>query len=101
MVIRIQKKIPRNVLRPSRLQDQQHVTMMLRSHNIFSQDKYTYSGDIISANGEQEIQRAIMAGGPMETAFTVFTDFEDYGGGIYHNVGGYVAGGHAVTFVGW
>jgi len=43
----------------------------------------------------------IMTGGPVETAFTVYTDFEDYAGGIYHHVHGGSAGGHAVKFVGW
>ena len=27
----------------------------------------------------------IMEGGPVETAFTVYSDFEDYAGGIYHH----------------
>merc|ERR1719160_142417 len=70
-------------------------------HNDFASDKYTYSGQTISARGETNIQSAIMAGGPMETAFTVYSDFENYGGGIYHHVSGGMAGGHAVKFVGW
>ena len=37
----------------------------------------------------------------METAFTVYSDFENYAGGIYHHVSGGMAGGHAVKFVGW
>merc|ERR1712226_920311 len=47
------------------------------------------------------IQQAVMAGGPMETAFTVYSDFENYAGGIYHHVSGSMAGGHAVKMVGW
>ena len=43
----------------------------------------------------------IMEGGPVETAFTVYTDFEDYDGGIYQHTTGTMAGGHAVKFVGW
>lgn len=43
----------------------------------------------------------IMAGGPVETAFTVYSDFENYAGGIYHHVSGGFAGGHAVKIVGW
>jgi len=70
-------------------------------HNSFASDKYTYSGQTISASGEANIQSAIMAGGPMETAFTVYSDFENYAGGIYHHVSGGMAGGHAVKFVGW
>lgn len=37
----------------------------------------------------------------METAFTVYSDFENYAGGIYHHVVGTAAGGHAVKIVGW
>jgi len=70
-------------------------------HSDFSGDKYTYSGQTISASGEAGIQQAIMAGGPVETAFTVYSDFENYAGGIYHHVSGGMAGGHAVKMVGW
>jgi len=42
-----------------------------------------------------------MTGGPVETAFTVYTDFEDYAGGVYKHVSGGYAGGHAVKIVGW
>merc|ERR1712107_447405 len=48
-----------------------------------------------------EIQQAVMAGGPMEVAFTVYADFENYAGGIYHHVTGEAVGGHAVKLVGW
>merc|ERR1719359_615407 len=70
-------------------------------HSDFSSDKYTYSGNTISASGEAGIQQAIMSGGPVETAFTVYSDFENYAGGIYHHVSGGMAGGHAVKMVGW
>jgi len=70
-------------------------------HADFANDKYSFQGSIVSASGEQNIQQAIMAGGPMETAFTVYSDFENYAGGIYHHVSGGMAGGHAVKFVGW
>merc|ERR1712072_732616 len=43
-------------------------------HSDFSSDKYTYSGNTISAFGEAGIQQAIMSGGPVETAFTVYSD---------------------------
>merc|ERR1712238_300699 len=58
-------------------------------------------GSIVKASGEEGIQRAIMAGGPMEVAFEVFSDFENYAGGIYHHVTGGLSGGHAVKVVGW
>ena len=37
----------------------------------------------------------------METAFTVYSDFELYTHGIYKHVSGSAAGGHAVRMVGW
>merc|ERR1712039_172030 len=70
-------------------------------HNDFASDKYSFTGQTISASGEKGIQSAIMKGGPVETAFTVYSDFENYAGGIYHHVSGSMAGGHAVKMVGW
>merc|ERR1719502_1367939 len=67
----------------------------------FAQDKYSYNGQTVTANGAAEIQKAIMAGGPMEVAFTVYSDFENYVSGIYHHVSGGQVGGHAVKVVGW
>merc|ERR1711904_530328 len=71
------------------------------AHKDFSSDKYTFSGDTVSASGVKQIQQLIMAGGPVETAFTVYSDFENYAGGVYHHVSGGAAGGHAVKIVGW
>mmetsp|Transcript_28723 Transcript_28723/g.66256 ORF Transcript_28723/g.66256 Transcript_28723/m.66256 type:complete len:364 (+) Transcript_28723:91-1182(+) len=71
------------------------------AHADFSSDKYSFSGKPLTASGEKAIQKMIMAGGPVETAFTVYSDFENYAGGIYHHVSGGMAGGHAVKFVGW
>jgi cathepsin B len=70
-------------------------------HNEFKTDKYTFSGQTQSAQGPSQIKQAIMTGGPVETAFTVYSDFENYAGGIYHHVSGSMAGGHAVKIVGW
>jgi len=70
-------------------------------HNDFSKDKWTFSGMTQSASGEEDIQKAIMTGGPVETAFTVYEDFANYVSGIYHHVSGSVEGGHAVRIVGW
>ena len=64
-------------------------------HNDFGKDKWSFSGEVQSASGEEGIQSAIMAGGPVETAFTVYSDFANYAGGIYHHVSGGVEGGHA------
>jgi cathepsin B len=70
-------------------------------HDDFEADKYSYDGETVTARGVEGIQRAIMAGGPMEVAFTVYEDFENYAGGIYHHVTGGQVGGHAVKVVGW
>ena len=70
-------------------------------HADFAKDKWSFSGETQSASGEEGIQKAIMAGGPVETAFTVYTDFANYVSGIYHHVSGGVEGGHAVRIVGW
>merc|ERR1712014_344801 len=71
------------------------------AHANFTADKYSFDGKVISASGEKEIQQAIMAGGPMETAFTVYSDLENYAGGVYQHTTGDKAGGHAVKLVGW
>jgi len=42
-----------------------------------------------------------MEGGPVETAFTVYSDFENYAGGVYKHTTGHSVGGHAVKIVGW
>merc|ERR1712224_446535 len=70
-------------------------------HDDFESDKVGFSGEVLSVSGEDDIARAIMAGGPVETAFTVYSDFENYVSGIYHQVTGEQAGGHAVRIVGW
>jgi len=70
-------------------------------HNDFSKDKWSFSGEVQSASGEEGIQKAIMTGGPVETAFTVYMDFANYVSGIYHHVSGGMEGGHAVRIVGW
>jgi len=70
-------------------------------HNDWKSDKIGFTGSVGSANGEDKIAQAIMQGGPVETAFTVYTDFENYVSGVYHHVSGKAAGGHAVRIVGW
>ena len=60
-----------------------------------------FAGQVASANGVAGIEQMIMSGGPVETAFTVYSDFETDDGGIYHHVSGSRVGGHAVKIVGW
>ena len=42
-----------------------------------------------------------MEHGPVEAAFTVYSDFENYAGGIYHATSTKSLGGHAIRIVGW
>merc|ERR1712029_650547 len=72
-----------------------------QEHKDFTSDKYTFKGETQTASGETGVQKMIMSGGPVETAFTVYSDFENYVSGIYHHVSGSMAGGHAVKIVGW
>lgn len=50
---------------------------------------------------ETGIKAEIYKNGPVETAFTVYSDFMNYGGGIYEHKTGSLEGGHAVKIVGW
>lgn len=71
-------------------------------HNDFSSDKYSFKGQIQTMPSDADaIAQAIMQGGPVECAFTVYSDFENYVSGIYKHTSGTMLGGHAVKIVGW
>ncbi|GMH69804.1 hypothetical protein TrRE_jg13315 [Triparma retinervis] len=71
-------------------------------HGDFKSDKYSFKGQVeFYPNDVATIQNAIMTGGPVETAFTVYADFEDYTGGVYQHTTNQSVGGHAVRIVGW
>jgi cathepsin B len=70
-------------------------------HKSWGSDKYTFKGTVESYEDEASIQKAIMEAGPIETAFSVYADFENYSGGIYHQTSNSYLGGHAVRIVGW
>lgn len=64
--------------------------------------KKYHASNIEAHNNPESIQMALMKGGPIETAFSVYQDFFSYKGGIYkYNGHAAYAGGHAVKFVGW
>lgn len=72
------------------------------THSDFSSDKYTFDGRVtIHSDNEQSIMQSIMTDGPVEAAFTVYKDFENYSGGIYHQTSDEQLGGHAIRIVGW
>jgi cathepsin B len=53
-------------------------------HADFAQDKYSFKGKLEHYPTVSSLMSAIMTGGPVETAFKVYEDFENYAGGIYH-----------------
>jgi len=70
-------------------------------YNDFSSSKYSFKGQIESYSNEAAVQSAIMSSGPVESAFTVYDDFENYAGGVYQPSSTSVLGGHAIRIVGW
>lgn len=49
----------------------------------------------------QDAIKAALQKGPLMTVMMVYEDFLFYKGGVYKHVTGNVAGGHAITIVGW
>ena len=47
------------------------------------------------------IKDTLQTDGPIQTGFTVYSDFMQYSGGIYKHVSGGLLGYHAVVIVGW
>ncbi|CAG2064669.1 unnamed protein product [Timema podura] len=47
------------------------------------------------------MQLEIYKNGPVEGAFTVYSDFVQYKSGVYQHVTGTVLGGHAIKIIGW
>jgi cathepsin B len=70
-------------------------------HNTWDKDRYKFNGQVASYSDEASIATAIMKAGPIETAFTVYADFENYVSGVYKQTSSSVLGGHAVRIVGW
>ena len=57
--------------------------------------------DVLSATGPAKTKTLIEASGPVETGFTVYSDFFNYKGGIYAHTTNQAEGGHAVKIIGW
>jgi len=70
-------------------------------HNEFSEDKHSFSGYTTTFGSADAVAEAIMANGPVTTAFTVYADFENYVSGIYEKTSSQTLGGHAVRIVGF
>lgn len=67
----------------------------------YDKDKH-YGVSTYSVNSnEDQIKAELMNNGPIEAAFTVYSDFPTYKSGVYQHVTGSELGGHAVKMMGW
>ncbi|CAH8431157.1 unnamed protein product [Heterobilharzia americana] len=64
-------------------------------------DKHFGGSSYNVINDEKAIQKEIMLNGPVEAAFTVYSDFLNYKSGIYKHTTMDVLGGHAIRILGW
>jgi hypothetical protein len=69
-------------------------------YNDFKTSRYAFSGSVQTFGDVASIQQAIMTDGPVEAAFTVMSDFENYASGIYKSTSSKELGGHAIRIVG-
>ena len=63
--------------------------------------KFYKATDIKQYSTPATIQAGLIAGGPIQTGFTVYQDFMSYKSGVYTHKTGAEVGGHAVKIVGW
>lgn len=70
------------------------------SGKTYSSDK-TKGASASSYRTVSGMQTAIMTGGPLAVAFTVYSDFPTYKSGVYVHTSGSELGGHAVEMIGW
>lgn len=59
------------------------------------------NGTVLRLEDEEQIQVAIMEAGPVQAAFSVWSDFMQYKSGVYQHISGLFEGGHSVKIVGW
>jgi len=66
----------------------------------YSQDKH-FGAKGYHVRGEKNIMQELVENGPMEAAFTVYSDFLQYKTGVYKHTTGSALGGHAVKIMGY
>lgn len=72
-------------------------------HDDYDSNKYSFTGTLQTFPSDSAtIMASIMADGPVEAAFSVYSDFENYDSGIYQKSAlSTYEGGHAIRIVGW
>jgi len=64
-------------------------------------DRHMSSSTYTVSDNQLEIAKEIMTNGPVEAAFTVYSDFPNYKSGVYQHTTGSALGGHAIKILGW
>lgn len=67
----------------------------------YSKDKRHGKTVYSLSSNPDAIRKEIFANGPVEAAFTVYSDLLSYKSGVYQHVTGSVLGGHAIRVIGW
>jgi len=71
-------------------------------YNIaFDEDKHYGKSAYNVRRSESHIMEEIQTNGPVEAAFTVYSDFPNYKSGVYVHTHGSALGGHAIRIIGW
>lgn len=68
---------------------------------VFRTDKHFAATAYSVPSNMAAIQTEIMTHGPVEAAFSVYSDFANYQSGVYHHTSGSMVGGHAIKIIGW
>ncbi|KJE98150.1 cathepsin B [Capsaspora owczarzaki ATCC 30864] len=69
--------------------------------NTYTADLHYGQSSYSVGRTDAAIQTEILNHGPVEAAFTVYSDFPTYRSGVYKHTSGSVLGGHAISIVGW
>ncbi|XP_069106851.1 cathepsin B-like [Argopecten irradians] len=67
----------------------------------YNSDKHYGATSYSISNDVSDIQTEIYNNGPVEGAFTVYSDFPTYKSGVYQHTTGSALGGHAIRILGW
>lgn len=70
-------------------------------NNTYSKDKHFGKSAYSVQSDELHMRIEIMTNGPIEAAFTVYSDFLTYKSGVYQHQRGEMLGGHAIRILGW
>lgn len=72
-----------------------YTTKAYKDDKVHGHKAYSVPNDV------EKIQQEIMHYGPVEAAFTVYSDFPSYKSGVYRHTSGSELGGHAIKIIGW